>query len=444
MISAFQVLGGFISIFLTLFLFSKVNQRKLSMKEIILGILVRIPLAVFWATLGTMTSSDFSYFDYPIYWIVLAILYLRPLPKTLYIFYGLFPITLWNLFYRSIYFFIFPVFCLVPSTQVNSLWPNLIDLVSIFFVLLLLQCLQYDFVSLRKNSIDARDKKVLYFTNWMMMGYYVLIQLFSYLEFELSVDTAAYRELLVVICLIIFMGVFNRLDRHLRDRLKEKLDFQRKLQLEGMKKYSHHIEELYKEVRGFRHDYSNLLTTLRLGIEEENLSQIKEVYNSVLKDSNKQFRDSKYDVGRLTNVSNSALKSLLAAKLIQAKENNIAISLEVPEEIHPQGIEIVDFITIISILCDNAIEASLESSIPTIRMAYFWGDNKQIFVIENSISEESIDCSSIFDFGFSSKGDGRGIGLNNVMKILDRYPYISLNTKSYNYTFTQVLENQVE
>ena len=238
------------------------------------------------------------------------------------------------------------------------------------------------------------------------------------------------------------MGVVSRLDRHLQDRLQETLNFRQNLQLEGMEKYSRHIEDLYKEVRGFRHDYSNLLATLKWGIEEENLPQIKEVYDSVLKDSNKQLRNNKYDVGRLVNVKNSALKSILAAKFIEASEQNISVSLEIPNEIDPKGMELVDFITIVSIFCDNAIEASREAENPAIRMAYLHTGEKQLFVIENAIPQESVAISNIFDFETSSKGENRGMGLYNVMEILKRYPNASLKTTSQHHTFTQLLEIQ--
>lgn len=423
-----------------MFLFSKVNQRRLSTLEIISAILIRIPLAVFWTILISILGSDFSYFDYPIYMLILSFLFFRPLSKTLYIFYGVFPITLWNLFYRSIYFFIFPVMKFENNLMDNILLSNLSGMIAILFTTLFVRWLQYDFIRFRRDFIDEKDKKVLYLTNWMMVGYYGFIETFSYLEYEKQVDTLEYRKLLVIIYLILFMGVLNRLDKHLRERIQEKLDFQRNLQLQGLEDYSYRIEELYKEVRGFRHDYSNLLTTLSLGIEEGNLSQIKEVYNSVLKDSNKQFRDHKYDVGRLTNIKNSALKSLMAAKFIQARENGIIINLEILEEIQPQGIEVVDFITIVSILCDNAIEACQEVDKPSIQIAYLFLEGKQIFVIENTIKKESVDIANIFELDTSSKGDNRGVGLYNIMKILDMYPNVTLNTSSHDYSFSQVLE----
>lgn len=48
--------------------------------------------------------------------------------------------------------------------------------------------------------------------------------------------------------------------------------------------------------------------------------------------------------------------------------------------------------------------------------------------------------SRIFDAGVSSKGAGRGIGLSNVLAILDRYPNVSLTSASQNYRFQHVLE----
>ena len=440
---AIQILDFIISISLTLYLFSKVNQRKLSLIEILYALLVNVPLAAFFATLISFTGQDFfSYFSFPIYFIILSFLFLRPLSNTLLIFYGLFPVTLWNLFYRSMNFFILPLLNLDRLMQESFLWSNITDLIAIFLALSFIKWLQYDFVQLRSRDIDSRDKKILYLTNWLMGAYYVVIQILTYLEFERQIDTLPYRELVVFIYFILFMGVVNRLDRYLRDRLQATLNFRQKLQLEGMEKYSRHIEELYMEVRGFRHDYSNLLTTLKWGIEEENLPQIKEVYESVLKDSNKQLRNNKYDVGRLVNEKNSALKSILAAKFIEASEQNISVSLEIPNEIDPKGMELVDFITIVSIFCDNAIEASREAENPAIRMAYLHTGEKQLFVIENAIPQESVAISNIFDFETSSKGENRGMGLYNVMEILKRYPNASLKTTSQHHTFTQLLEIQ--
>jgi len=73
------------------------------------------------------------------------------------------------------------------------------------------------------------------------------------------------------------MGIIKKLDTYLKDKLHERLDQEQTLRYRDMERYSRHIEELYKEVRSFRHDYSNLLTSLRLGIEEEAMEALEAV-----------------------------------------------------------------------------------------------------------------------------------------------------------------------
>ncbi|HEM6190637.1 TPA: GHKL domain-containing protein [Streptococcus suis] len=435
------IIEAIVSLGSLIVLFFSVNRLKYSIRSILLVILIRLPVAALFATLNQLFSNTFfAYFDIPLYGLLLAIVFLRPLPKTILIFYALLPFTLNNLFYRMVNYFVLPLFGQSPGIIEGTPTFVFVNLLSTLSVLLFLGWLRYDFVKLRTDNLAAEDKRILYMTNWVMFAYYLLMQTLTYLEYDIGLPTMAYRQFILVIYLVIFMGVIKQLDLHLREKIQEQFDFQQALQLKNLEDYSNQIEELYREVRGFRHDYSNLLTTLRLGIEENNMVQIKDVYQSVLKDSHKQLRTSKYDIGRLVNIDNSALKSLLASKFLQANDNNVSVSLEVPEVIKPQGMELVDFITIVSILCDNAIDAAIDAATPKVTIAFLTVNDKQMFIIENNTKEERVDLSELYAFGHSSKGEGRGIGLYNVMKILELYPHVSLNTTSASYLFCQSLE----
>ncbi|WP_438466894.1 GHKL domain-containing protein [Streptococcus pluranimalium] len=143
--------------------------------------------------------------------------------------------------------------------------------------------------------------------------------------------------------------------------------------------------------------------------------------------------------GKLVGIKSEALKSLLAAKLAQADDKNILVKLEIPNDINQEGMELLDFITIVSILFDNAIEAALEAEKPSIGIAYFESKNKQYFIITNAIKEESINIAHLYDYGNSSKGVKRGIGLYNITKINEKYQNVTLQTKSEHYQFRQVL-----
>ena len=425
---------------LELFIFFKVDGIVLTLERVFKAFLFKLLLVVIFVTISYIVGNNYlSYFVEPLYGIGLSLLLLRGLPKKLLFFYGLFPMILVNLFYRGISYFVLPFLGQGHVYDDRSFIWLCIKIFICFISLAFLKWLDYDFTSLRKEIPDKDFQKSLTKINWIMGAYYLVMQSLSYFEYVQGIQSTTVRHFILVFYLLFFMGVIKKLDTYLKEKLQEKLNQEQALRYRDMERYSRHIEELYKEVRSFRHDYSNLLTSLRLGIEEEDMEQIKEVYDSVLKDSSEKLQDNKYDLGRLVNIRDKALKSLLAGKFLKARDKKIVFNVEVPEEIQVEGMRLLDFLTIVSILCDNAIEASAEASQPHVSIAFFKNGAQETFIIENSIKEESIDISEIFSFGASSKGEERGVGLYTVMKIVESHPNTSLNTTCKNQVFRQVL-----
>ena len=435
-----KIVYSFLIAGLELFIFFKVDGIVLTLERFFKAFLFKLLLAVVFVTINYIVGNTYlSYFVVPLYGIGLSFLLLRGLPKKLLFFYGLFPMILVNLFYRCVSYFVLPF---LDQGQINDKYSFIwvfIMIFNFFISLAFLKWLDYDFTSLRREILDKAFQKSLTQINWIMGAYYLVIQSLSYFEYEQGIQSTTVRHLILVFYLLFFMGVIKKLDTYLKDKLHEILDQEQDLRYKDMERYSLHIEELYKEVRSFRHDYTNLLTSLRLGIEEEDIEQIKEVYDSVLKDSSQKLQDNKYDLGRLVNVRDRALKSLLAGKFIKAREKDIVFNVEVPEEIQVESMNLLDFLTIVSILCDNAIEASVEASQPHVSIAFLKSGAQETFIIENSIKEEGINISEIFSFGGSSKGEDRGVGLYTVMKIVESYPNASLNTTCQDQVFRQVL-----
>ena len=425
---------------LELFIFFKVDGIVLTLERVFKSFLFKLLLAVVFVTISYIVGNTYlSYFMEPLYGIGLSFLLLRGLPKKLLFFYGLFPMILVNLFYRGISYFVLPFLGQGHVYDDRSFIWLCIKIFICFISLAFLKWLDYDFTSLRREILDKGFQKSLTKINWIMGAYYLVMQSLSYFENVQGIQSTTVRHLILVFYLLFFMGIIKKLDTYLKDKLHERLDQEQALRYRDMERYSRHIEELYKEVRSFRHDYTNLLTSLRLGIEEEDMEQIKEVYDSVLKDSSEKLQDNKYDLGRLVNIRDKALKSLLAGKFLKARDKKIVFNVEVPEEIQVEGMSLLDFLTIVSILCDNAIEASAEASQPHVSIAFLKNGAQETFIIENSIKEEGIDISEIFSFGASSKGEERGIGLYTVMKIVESHPNTSLNTTCQNQVFRQVL-----
>ena len=425
---------------LELFIFFKVDGIVLTLERVFKSFLFKLLLAVVFVTISYIVGNTYlSYFMEPLYGIGLSFLLLRGLPKKLLFFYGLFPMMLVNLFFRVVSYFVLPFLGQGHVYDDRSFIWLCIKIFICFISLAFLKWLDYDFTSLRREILDKGFQKSLTKINWIMGAYYLVMQSLSYFEYEQGIQSTTVRHLILVFYLLFFMGVIKKLDTYLKDKLHERLDQEQDLRYRDMERYSRHIEELYKEVRSFRHDYTNLLTSLRLGIEEEDMEQIKEVYDSVLKDSSEKLQDNKYDLGRLVNIRDKGLKSLLAGKFLKARDKKIVFNVEVPDEIQVEGMSLLDFLTIVSILCDNAIEASIEASQPHVSIAFLKNGEQEIFIIENSIKEEGIDISEIFSFGASSKGEERGVGLYTVMKLVESHPNTSLNTTCQNQVFRQVL-----
>lgn len=102
--------------------------------------------------------------------------------------------------------------------------------------------------------------------------------------------------------------------------------------------------------------------------------------------------------------------------------------------------ELLDFVTILSILMDNAIEGAQSAQSSEITVALFNSGNTNVLIIENTTDVAKIDTSDIFLCGFSSKGKDRGIGLYNVANILKKYPNVSIITQSKDFHFRQTIE----
>ena len=427
----FQVLALFI-------LFSNISGEKMNWKKYLIATLglnfIGILLAIIDLVIENKFFSYVNFLTLPIYFLIFSLLINKNIPKVLSIFYGLFPVIFWNVLHRLFSFFLRNIIQSHVQVQID---PNkytiyisaiLASLLSLF----LPRLLYYDFKRLREYKLRKKDIKLITFLNISMVLYYIFVQYFTYIEMYQQSPNLYYREIIVVVYIILFLSSVNILDRNLRERIQQQLSEQRELQLRNMSDYSQHIEEFYNELRSFRHDYINILRSLKLGIDTHDLPAIEQIYNQVIKDSGQALNQSKYDLGRLSNIHNDALKSVLSAKFLEAQSKGI--------EIKPQGMELLDFITIVSILADNAIEAAVETSHPVVSFAFLEQEGRQIFIVENTIKEFSIHSDTIFKKGFSTKGENRGLGLSNVQNIISHYPNVSLRTISHDHSFRQELE----
>lgn len=241
---------------------------------------------------------------------------------------------------------------------------------------------------------------------------------------------------------IVFVGLlltFFSMNSH-KVQIEKEIELeQKKFEQKHLQTYTDEIVALYNEIRGFRHDYTGMLVSLRMAIESKDLQEIDRVYSEVLVKANQKLRSDKYTYFDLNNIEDSALRSLIAQSIVNAKTNDVEYTLEVKDIITPLSMELLDLVRVMSVLLNNAVEGAVESYQKQLEVAIIKLDLETLVVIQNSCKKRKVKSEDLFELGFSTKGRHRGLGLNNVKEILGKYDNVILETEIDNNVFKQVI-----
>ena len=214
---------------------------------------------------------------------------------------------------------------------------------------------------------------------------------------------------------------------------------QKKFEQEHLQTYTDEIVALYNEIRGFRHDYAGMLVSMQMAIDSKDLQEIDRIYKQVLVKANQKLRSDKYTYFDLNNIEDSALRSLIAQSIVYARNKDVEFTLEVKDIITRLSIDLLDLVRIMSVLLNNAVEGAAESYLKQMEVAVIKMDLETVIVIQNSCKYTMTPSEDLFELGFSTKGRNRGIGLNNVKDILDKYENIILETEMEDSKFRQII-----
>ena len=209
---------------------------------------------------------------------------------------------------------------------------------------------------------------------------------------------------------------------------------------DNLQEYMSQIEDLYQNLRVFKHDYANIMVSMAGYIEGNDMEGLKKYYDKQIYPISNQLIKANDAITILHNLDIVELKSLIFVKINHALELNIEVSLEITEKIEAINMKSVDLVRIIGILLDNAIEACQECERPGIGFSIIKMDSDVTFVIRNTYIRHDIDYSKLGSIGISSKGDRRGAGLYNIKTITNDYDNVIMDTEYEAGYFTQVLE----
>ncbi|MBW9159445.1 sensor histidine kinase [Clostridium tagluense] len=248
----------------------------------------------------------------------------------------------------------------------------------------------------------------------------------SPLAAKTGISFTIYGIIMVIICSSLFFI----------SKKEEKFKY-KQIQLDNLEQYTNNLENLYMDMRKFRHDYINIISSMAAFIEEKDIKGLEEHFNKNIYPLNNEMNKNNYKLGLLKNIKLPQIKGLISGKVIHAQELGIDIIIDIVEPITIIKMDIIDLSRCLGIILDNAIESALESEKKVIDIALINKINSVILVVANTFSGDIPALSKLFKDGFSTKGENRGLGLSNCKDMIGKYKNISLDTSITDVQFIQ-------
>ncbi len=205
-------------------------------------------------------------------------------------------------------------------------------------------------------------------------------------------------------------------------------------QQELMETHYHEVDNMYRQIRGWRHDYRNHIQTMKAYAASGNWEAIRR-YLDLLDDDLTA-------VDTVIRTGNSMTDAILNSKISLARSKNIQVEADAYIPVKLKLSEI-DLCCIIGNLFDNAIEASMNlPEAQRVIRVYMDMKGTQLYISFTNFTAGKKIKKEGKRFR-STKGKGRGFGLARMDAIVERLNgYISRNSEDGAFT-TEILLPQM-
>lgn len=153
--------------------------------------------------------------------------------------------------------------------------------------------------------------------------------------------------------------------------------------LETEKMYNKNLNTLHDNIRGFKHDFNNIVQSIGGYLSTNNIDGLKVYYKDLLEEC--QINNN-LAVLNPELINNPAIYSLLADKYNKAEEDNIKLNLEIMADLSNLNIKTYELTRILGILFDNALDAAskCDKKIVNISFRNDASHNRILIIIQNT------------------------------------------------------------
>lgn len=234
---------------------------------------------------------------------------------------------------------------------------------------------------------------------------------------------------MVVLMAVLIIHLAQRFDTARKMQAQQNIIAQQRL-------YEQDLEIIRREVHTFRHDYKNLLAGLSQQAGEGEMEGLRHTLSELDAGFDRRLGRKIQASTQIGNLQLLEVRSLLLSKLTAIREKGIDCRLEVLYPVVEVNMDVWDFVRCLGILTDNAMEAALDTEQPWVEIVLLAQEGRVFLRISNSYIN-AIEPGKMWDYGWSTKGPGRGLGLSSYQRILKDYPNVSTATSWEDGIFVQ-------
>ncbi|MGM9904952.1 sensor histidine kinase [Lactobacillus sp.] len=231
-------------------------------------------------------------------------------------------------------------------------------------------------------------------------------------------------------------------ERHLQAQNRQLYESNQQL-----KSYAASLEQDEDRLRRFKHDYRNILSSLKLAAAQNDSQQLLEKLNEYSRENFDEHALAKFQ--DVNHIHDDLLKSIVITKLSKIYDQGIPYRFSCQKDIDHlplvSEMEKMDLVRVIGISFDNAIEASNGLKGGRIEAMFYQENGDFEFVIKNKTAD--IPSPRIFEPGYTSKDQHAGLGLSNALEIVNKYAgqmIVDIDTTGNTFTFSLMVLKEGE
>jgi len=240
--------------------------------------------------------------------------------------------------------------------------------------------------------------------------------------------TATIQAILIAVFTIVLIVTYRQLIFFVRtiaiqNEAKEKIIYNKQLN-----EYLTTVQQQYTDLRKFKHDFQNIMLSMKPFVDNSDSAELKNYYKDILKEQSELNQVKGGNITQIHAIDSDAIRGLLIQKFFFARSKKIELNLELTQEHYHFDKDILIIVRILGILLDNAFEYVQDTPNRIVTCAITESDNTTEITVDNPIAGD-LNLKDIFTTGYTTKNNHTGFGLANARKLISETNNLYLETK---------------